>query len=100
MLTGAENTTVTVKFDSGTSVQLKRQRVLSTGMSDQISGVGLVLEGMQDVRIYCYIFCYVMYRYLKFSHPIFRVRTVGRHSAQSAKANQSRGNYSRQPCPQ
>ena len=47
MLTGAEHTTVTLKFDSGTSVQLKRQRVLSTGMSEHVSGVGLVLEESQ-----------------------------------------------------
>jgi len=43
-LGGPENTSMSLVLECGTNVQLKRERVFSSGVCDEVSGVGLILE--------------------------------------------------------
>ena len=51
MLVGSINNTVHITFGSGTKVQLQRSIVFGAGISDELSGVGLMLEESEEVSI-------------------------------------------------
>lgn len=49
MLKGPEKTTVKIEFEGGKTVELVRDWIFSAVVSDELSGVGLVLEESEKV---------------------------------------------------